>query len=295
MNARTLKWTAAVAISCGLHAGAAGFIGLRAPQVEIAGGGTTEIAIAGNAFADQLSSGETIDEVAPVIDETPAMVEPETVTEIAPEPTATPVESEAVEVAVAETPVETVEPAEQAEIAVAAADAPLPTPRPDYVPPRKTVQENKPQPRETRKAETRQKKQRTSGSRGQDRQDAQRGSASGRQNAGEAAKGRQTARASQSGNARTSNYPGKIVSKLRRSLRYPSAAKRERLRGEAHVRFTVAQNGAVSGVRVVRSSGSPVLDKAAIETVHRAAPFPSIPADAGRSSWGFTVPLAFKR
>jgi protein TonB len=45
----------------------------------------------------------------------------------------------------------------------------------------------------------------------------------------------------------------------------------------------------------VASSGSPVLDKAAVETVRRAAPFPVIPEGAGRSSWPFTVPLAFTR
>ncbi|MCR4266221.1 energy transducer TonB, partial [Nitratireductor sp. ZSWI3] len=138
-------------------------------------------------------------------------------------------------------------------------------------------------------------KQRSAGSQGRDRQDARRGTASNRNTDGEATQGRQTARATRSGNAKVSNYPGKVVAKLRRSLRYPSAAKRERLRGEVQVRFTVARNGSVSGISVVRSSGSPVLDQAALETVRRAAPFPQIPSEAGRASWPFTVPLAFIR
>jgi protein TonB len=57
----------------------------------------------------------------------------------------------------------------------------------------------------------------------------------------------------------------------------------------------VAANGSVSGVRIVGSSGNPILDDAAIKTVNRAAPFPEIPADAGKSSWTFTLPLGIVR
>ena len=122
------------------------------------------------------------------------------------------------------------------------------------------------------------------------RRGANEGSADGTSAASKGSK-----RSSAAGNAAVSNYPGKIVSKLRRALRYPAAARREGLRGEVQVAFTVSASGGVGGVRIVRSSGSPVLDKAALETVRRAAPFPAIPADAGRSSWPFTVPLAFTR
>ncbi len=92
--------------------------------------------------------------------------------------------------------------------------------------------------------------------------------------------------------AAVGNYPGKIVSKLRRALRYPKGG---RISGEAHVQFVVAANGRASSIRVVRSSGDARLDAAALETVQRAAPFPAIPAEAGRSNWTFTVPLVFRR
>ncbi|WP_412050744.1 cell envelope integrity protein TolA [Hoeflea sp. Naph1] len=97
------------------------------------------------------------------------------------------------------------------------------------------------------------------------------------------------------GNAAVSNYPGKVASKLRRALRYPKAARKDRLKGQAVVSFTVAANGSVSSIRIVRSSGSLILDNAALEAVHRAAPFSPIPSGAGRNSWRFSVPLAFKR
>jgi protein TonB len=59
------------------------------------------------------------------------------------------------------------------------------------------------------------------------------------------------------------------------------------------VAFTVSASGGVTAVRLAGSSGSAVLDKAALDAVRRAAPFPPIPEDAGRSSWSFTVPLVF--
>lgn len=98
---------------------------------------------------------------------------------------------------------------------------------------------------------------------------------------------------SASSRASVSNYPGKVQSKLRRALRYPSAARGAS--GEARVQFIVAANGQASRIRVVKSSGNPAIDKAALATVKRANPFPKIPAGAGRSSWTFTIPLAFRR
>lgn len=169
-------------------------------------------------------------------------------------------------------------------------NAPVPTPRPEYTPPppREVVrQEPRPEPRQA---------QSTSGARGNAEANQQRGSSAGQAAQGSSQDGaRQAARANAAGNAAVSNYPGQVVTRLRRALRYPSEARRDRLSGEVHVSFTVSANGGVGGISVVRSSGSPVLDQAAIATVQRAAPFPAIPDAAGRASWPFTVPLAFTR
>lgn len=96
-----------------------------------------------------------------------------------------------------------------------------------------------------------------------------------------------------SGSAAVSTYPGLVQKALRRALRYPKGA--GRAGGEAHVSFTVSATGKVSGIHVVRSTGNATLDAEAVRTVERAAPFPAIPADAGRKSWTFTMPLLFKR
>ncbi|MCA1300538.1 energy transducer TonB [Stappia indica] len=120
---------------------------------------------------------------------------------------------------------------------------------------------------------------------------------------GAGGKGRQTvqkggsrggAKTREAGNAASSNYPGLVRRKLGRSLRYPRSARRKGLTGEVTVGFTVQSSGVATGVRVVRSSGSPILDRAALETVGRAAPFPRIPANAGKTRWRFTIPLTFR-
>ncbi|ADZ70686.1 energy transducer TonB [Polymorphum gilvum] len=178
---------------------------------------------------------------------------------------------------------------------VSAAEAvPVPTARPER--PRQTVAAKAPErpvesrpekpARPTRKAETAAHERKPSrpapGAGGQAQQTVQQGGAT--------ARGASNAE----GNAEISNYPGKVAGKLRRALRYPASAKRKRITGEALVGFVVTRSGAAQQVRIVRSSGSAELDEAALQTVHRAAPFPPIPAGSNRDSWPFTVPLAFR-
>lgn len=98
---------------------------------------------------------------------------------------------------------------------------------------------------------------------------------------------------SDGGSGASSKYPGQVQVRVSRASRYPSAAKGSK--GEAHVTFTVAANGGVSSLKLSRSSGNSALDDAALAAVERAAPFPPIPEDAGRSSWTFTVPVAFRK
>lgn len=206
------------------------------------------------------------------------------------------------------------ETAEQVEETIAAlVHVPVPTARPTQAaeavqpvasehkpvePVKETAKPAEPPKREPlrEQAERRQEKappkRQAAGNGGNAQADARKGEADGAERGSQAAAGR-SGGSREAGNAAVSNYPGKVVSKLRRSLRYPSAARRDRLRGEVHIAFTVSGGGGVSGARVVRSSGSPVLDQAALETVHRAAPFPPIPD--GRANWSFTVPLAFTR
>ncbi|WP_246737657.1 energy transducer TonB [Nordella sp. HKS 07] len=84
-------------------------------------------------------------------------------------------------------------------------------------------------------------------------------------------------------------YRGKIQARVQ------SAAARSGVGapGKVVVSLTIASNGSASDIRLVRTSGNPVLDRIALAAVRRASPFPPIPREAGRARWAFTVPLVF--
>ena len=65
-----------------------------------------------------------------------------------------------------------------------------------------------------------------------------------------------------------------ILRKLEAAKRYPRMARKMGIEGTAVVRFRLRPEGRVEAVEIVDSSGSEILDKASLETVHAAAPFP---------------------
>ena len=65
-----------------------------------------------------------------------------------------------------------------------------------------------------------------------------------------------------------------ILRKLEAAKRYPRMARKMGIEGTAVVRFKLKPEGGVEAVEIVDSSGSEILDKASLETVHAAAPFP---------------------
>lgn len=65
------------------------------------------------------------------------------------------------------------------------------------------------------------------------------------------------------------DFAAKMHQAVQAAVRYPPAAKMMGMQGRARVSFTYV-NGQVSDVRLVTSSGSDVLDRAALEAVRRA-------------------------
>lgn len=61
------------------------------------------------------------------------------------------------------------------------------------------------------------------------------------------------------------------------NLNYPPEARRRALHGEVMLTVQVKRDGSINSVKVVKSSGQPVLDDAAIHIVRIAAPFAAIP------------------
>lgn len=88
--------------------------------------------------------------------------------------------------------------------------------------------------------------------------------------------------------ART-QYLGKLRDMLERSKINP----RSRLAGTVWVKFTIGPNGELISREITTSSGSKVLDDAAVAALDRAAPFPAMPNDVADEPLIVSVPFKF--
>ncbi|MDR2633146.1 MAG: TonB family protein [Treponema sp.] len=101
-------------------------------------------------------------------------------------------------------------------------------------------------------------------------------------------RGRTTANTAQSAEYIKRNYRY-LQRRIRDKLVYPSQARKAGLQGVSEVSFTIHEDGRVSAVSLVKSSGHSILDEAALETIYAAAPFPRPPAPAR-----IAIPIAFR-
>ncbi|MDJ1006885.1 MAG: TonB family protein [Paracoccaceae bacterium] len=88
-----------------------------------------------------------------------------------------------------------------------------------------------------------------------------------------------------------SAWAGAIGAQIARAQRHPG---RQYGAGRVRLILVVARDGQLAGVRVAASSGSPSLDRAALDAVRRAAPFPKAPPDLTEPSMQFGQWVAFR-
>jgi periplasmic protein TonB len=84
-------------------------------------------------------------------------------------------------------------------------------------------------------------------------------------------------------------YIGALRSRLEKSKVNP----RSDYIGTAIVRFTVDADGKLLSREIQQSSGSTVLDDAALASIDKAAPFPAMPSDLNRQQFTLAVPYHF--
>jgi TonB family protein len=89
-------------------------------------------------------------------------------------------------------------------------------------------------------------------------------------------------------NLNTSDYRFTgYMSTLRKSIElvwvYPMAAVRRQMEGSVGVEFIIGADGTVSRVRVIKTSGFEILDKAIVDAIKLASPFAPLPAGFGRN------------
>jgi protein TonB len=101
------------------------------------------------------------------------------------------------------------------------------------------------------------------------------------------------ARHAASGGAARQDWQGRLVAHIAQYKSYPPVAQENDWEGTSVVRFTFHRDGTVIAVDLVRGSGHPVLDQAAIATLRRASPLPPPPAGVPGNPITFTLPLQF--
>lgn len=73
------------------------------------------------------------------------------------------------------------------------------------------------------------------------------------------------------------SWEGRVMARLERFRRYPTAARARRQEGIAQLRVSVARDGSLLHLSLEHSSGVALLDQAALDTFRRAAPLPKVP------------------
>lgn len=78
-------------------------------------------------------------------------------------------------------------------------------------------------------------------------------------------------------------YFGSIKRAIEAVWQYPPLALKYGLQGKLSMEFTISENGQLEETRILRSSGSDLLDDEALRAVTAAAPFSPIPPWIGRN------------
>ncbi len=89
------------------------------------------------------------------------------------------------------------------------------------------------------------------------------------------------------------NWKSRLVAQLERYTRFPAEAQARGEQGVSQIAFSIDRAGGVHNPRIVRSSGSGLLDRATIDLVQRAQPLPPPPADVPGSHIAIVVPIRY--
>lgn len=85
----------------------------------------------------------------------------------------------------------------------------------------------------------------------------------------------------------------RLLARLERYKRYPEEAQRRGEHGVAQLAFNIDRHGGVHNVRILRSSGSQLLDRATLALPRRAAPLPSPPDALSGRRIPIVVPIRY--
>lgn len=89
------------------------------------------------------------------------------------------------------------------------------------------------------------------------------------------------------------NWQRDFALHIKKHKRYPHEAQEMRIQGTARVLFAMDRTGRVLNASISKSSGSPLLDKAAVDLLNRASPLPAPPASMPGENIVYNLPVEF--
>jgi protein TonB len=89
------------------------------------------------------------------------------------------------------------------------------------------------------------------------------------------------------------NWKSLLVAQLERNKRFPAEAQARGEHGVAQLAFSVDRRGGVHNARIVRSSGSSLLDRETLALVQRAQPLPPPPPELAGAQIAIVVPIRY--
>jgi len=88
-------------------------------------------------------------------------------------------------------------------------------------------------------------------------------------------------------------FTGQVRRRIARVQVYPRMARRRGMEGQPVIAFTLDKKGTLTDLRLEKTSGYQLLDRAALEAVQLGAPYPEIPAPLHLETFQFKLPISF--
>ena len=85
----------------------------------------------------------------------------------------------------------------------------------------------------------------------------------------------------------------KIWQRVAEAKYYPRMARKRGFEGEPIVTFTLGSKGELIDLKLIEVSSYKILNEAALETIRRGTPYPSIPEPLGKNSISFNLPISY--
>ncbi len=81
------------------------------------------------------------------------------------------------------------------------------------------------------------------------------------------------------------NYNQRLKERIESAWHYPDEAAQKGIYGDLIIKFTIRKNGQLGAAEIVRGSGYPILDKAALEALNEASPYWPLPEEWGMDAY----------